>query len=105
MLPGDEACPLSAVGLVLRVVLQVQGVGVTWNFRALKYEDGTYGVHEVFYDDGEPWGCTEHSVGPVGDDLDEILDDLARMVRCLKEPVLEYSEIGDDRVTVKTEEV
>ena len=35
---------------------------MSWNYRVVRYADGTgFGLHEVFYDaDGQPWGMGEN---------------------------------------------
>ena len=65
---------------------------MTWNHRVLRYEDGTFGIHEVYYnDDGEPWGFTE-SPAAEGDNPEELIETLTRMVACIAEPVLNYED-------------
>lgn len=37
---------------------------MTWNYRVIQYDDGSFGLHEVFYDDnGKPNACTESAAG------------------------------------------
>jgi len=38
---------------------------VAWNYRIVKYRDGSgFGLHEVYYDEaGLPWGMTERPCG------------------------------------------
>jgi hypothetical protein len=67
---------------------------MTWNHRVVRYPGGMFGIHEVFYDNHEPWGCTEQPVGPVGDTLVELLEELTRMAACIEQPTLDYEKIG-----------
>ena len=67
---------------------------MTWNHRVLRYEDGTLGIHEVFYEDGEPTMCTMEAVGAQGDTLEELLEELHRMSGCVTLPILDYEDIG-----------
>lgn len=66
-----------------------------WNYRIVKYKDGSgFGLHEVFYDkDGEPWAMTENPASFVCDN-DEgpngINQSLSRArVDALKRPVFD----------------
>ena len=65
---------------------------MTWNHRVLRYEDGTLGIHEVYYDAGEPWSCTESPAAAEGDSAEELIETLTRMVACIAEPVLNYED-------------
>lgn len=67
---------------------------MTWNHRVLRYEDGTLGIHEVFYEDGEPWACTEEEVGVVGDNKLELVEVLLQFVKAIEQPILDYDSIG-----------
>lgn len=61
---------------------------MTWNYRVLRYADGEFGIHEVYYDEtGKPTSCTLDAVGVVGEDVAGVLE---MMTRALKEPVLEW---------------
>ena len=67
---------------------------MTWDYRIVRHDDGMLGVHEVYYKDDRVWGCTEKTVGPLGDNLEELLDELQRMVDCIDLPILDYDSIG-----------
>ncbi len=68
---------------------------MTWNYRAIRYADGTVGLHEVYYDAaGVPEGWTEGACGFVGDDVDELRRVLVRALLDLGRPVLD--DIPDD---------
>ena len=46
---------------------------MSWNYRVIKYAEGGYGLHEVYYDsDGEPLSMTEEPAGFVGDSVEEL---------------------------------
>ena len=65
---------------------------MTWNHRVLLEDDGTLGIHEVYYgDDGEPFACTEEPF-VVGDTKEELIEELTRMVACIAKPILEYED-------------
>jgi hypothetical protein len=75
---------------------------VKWNYRVVKKtnvsSDGNYvgfGIHEVYYDDdGVPTSCTEDTVEPWGESLEELERDVAAYVAALKKPALIFEEIG-----------
>lgn len=63
----------------------------TWSYRVLRYDDGSLGLHEVYYDvAGRAVTCTEDTVDVVGDDLVELRAELEMMLRALDEPIMEY---------------
>jgi len=74
---------------------------VTWNYRVVKktntgYDnlEEYYGIHEVYYsEEGVPEMVTVEPVGPAGDTLEELKQDLAYMLEALKKPVLDYEDI------------
>ena len=68
---------------------------MTWNYRVLRYSDGTLGIHEVFYEGGKAWGCTESPVGVVGDDESELRGELLNMLYSTAQPILDYDSIGE----------
>ncbi len=48
---------------------------MSWNYRLVRHVDGTYGVHEVYYDnDGTPNGMSMDSVRLGSFDYDEVYD-------------------------------
>jgi hypothetical protein len=72
-----------------------------WNHRVFrkKHPSGdVLGIHECFYDeDGKVNGWTLDAIAPQGDNLDELRVELERMLKCLDEPILDYSdEVGGD---------
>ncbi len=68
-----------------------------WNNRILRHPDGSYGLHEVFYnDEGKPSACTEESL--IGQyesvtELRKILDLMLKDVRS-NNPVLKWDDFG-----------
>ena len=70
---------------------------MTWNYRIVRKDttDGEYyGVHEVYYDsDGNTEKATVDPIGPAGDTLKELRQDLAYMLAALRLPVLNYEDI------------
>lgn len=72
----------------------------TWNYRVLvrtdeKTKEKIYAIHEVYYDGvGHPDRCTENSVAPVGESLEELKEIVMKMyLRALQEPVLLYDSL------------
>jgi len=68
-----------------------------WNHRVYRHThtngDTTYGIHEAYYDspDEEPPGSyTAEPVEVVGDSIEDLREELQRMLRCLERPVLDY---------------
>ena len=71
----------------------------TWNHRVMRSEsDGetSYGVHEVYYDDdGSITFWTLNPVAAVGDTVDDLQEELLRMLAaCAKNPL--DVETGDE---------
>lgn len=67
---------------------------MTWNYRVIRYEQGGYGLHEVYYDEaGEPNGMTVTPVGFVADEdggVAELTQSLETALRDAKErPILD----------------
>lgn len=79
---------------------------MTWNFRVVRESTGGlqwHSIREVYYDRrGEVDGWTEEPVAPLGESLDELRADLARMAEALNRPTLEETksvglrEVSDD---------
>jgi len=74
-----------------------------WNYRVVKKTnvstDGDsyteFGIHEVYYnDDDVPTSCTEETVEPRGETLEELERDMKRYAESLQKPVLLFEEIG-----------
>jgi len=65
----------------------------TWNYRILRYPEGDYGLHEVYYTDDVPDSWT---VGPKsfhGDEPEDIIKALElALADAKKRPVLQISE-------------
>lgn len=69
---------------------------MAWNYRVLQYDDGTYGVHEVYYNDaGNITAHTERSFCS-GDTLDEISNSIDLMKLSLEKDVLHVDTIKFD---------
>lgn len=70
-----------------------------WNYRVI-LKDGQYAIHEVFYNDQEePEACTVDSIGPVGDTLAELVEDMEHYARALERPVLVYEDFSEKVIT------
>lgn len=72
----------------------------TWNYRIVKYADGSgFGLHEVYYDgDGQPWGMTDEPASFVCD-IDEGPNGvkqslLTARVDAIRRPIFNEPEAG-----------
>lgn len=69
-----------------------------WNYRVVRRQgpDGpVFGIHEVYYNgEDEPRSCTKKPVGPMSDDVEELMKEIDRMKQALDKPVLDYEEFG-----------
>lgn len=74
---------------------------MTWNFRVVREStEGFpwYSIREVYYDrHGKVGDWTEKPVAPLGESLDELRADLARMAEALNHPTLEETKSVDLR--------
>jgi hypothetical protein len=63
----------------------------SWNYRIIrrKYETGEIGyeIHEVYYDEGKPWGWTENAKAPYGETPEDLIWCLERMLVDAKKSV------------------
>lgn len=65
-----------------------------WNYRIMRHTDAFgrqfFAIHEAYYNDhGEVGAWTEEAVGAYGETLEELRDDLEKMIRALDYPVIE----------------
>jgi hypothetical protein len=72
---------------------------ISWNYRIVKRRDGSFGLHEVFYDSaGEPWSMTANPARfecMADDDPAELAGALELALRDAREhPVFEEPEPG-----------
>ena len=68
-----------------------------WNHRIMKRTDiygcPYYTIHEVYYGkDNQPDTWTEQPVYPVGNTIEELRDDLERMLEAFAKPPVDYPE-------------
>lgn len=67
---------------------------MSWNYRVIKRkfaDEYRYAIHEAYYDDdGEIWSITKEPVEPQGETEKELADDVARYIKSLVRPVLDY---------------
>lgn len=77
----------------------------TWNYRVIRHEDGSLGIHEVHYENGVPHSMTADPTGAmsvpdnVGDaTIDGLRDVLYSMRRALGEPILHAKDFHVVRV-------
>jgi hypothetical protein len=72
---------------------------MTWGYRVVEIDTNVHGayvgIYEVYYDEaGKPISRTENPVGPMGDDLHDLVADFRAMSMALDKPILRDSEIG-----------
>jgi hypothetical protein len=61
----------------------------TWNHR-VRLRNGWFEIVEAYYDDaGKLEGQTVDAIAPGGETVDELRDELNRMLRALDEPVID----------------
>lgn len=58
----------------------------------MKYKDGTLGIHEVYYENGEINGFTLDAVGCHGDDLEDLKLGLELKLKAFDAPILDYED-------------
>ena len=63
-------------------------VDATWNYRLFKEDENNLAIHEVYYHKGEPSLYTENPVAPFGESVDEIKEDLEKMLLSFNKPIL-----------------
>jgi len=70
----------------------------TWNYRVMRtgeptdFGDGQYGIYEVHYKDGKAESYSVEPIEPYGETLDELRDDLKRMLMALERPLFDYEK-------------
>lgn len=62
-----------------------------WNYRIVMKND-SYGIHEVFYENGVPFGISEDPITPYGADLEELEENFESMQAALKKDILDYDD-------------
>lgn len=68
-------------------------IPMSWNYRIVMKDEGygsSYGIHEVFYENGVPYGISENPVAPFGEDLEELETSFELMREALKKNILDY---------------
>jgi len=74
---------------------------MVWNHRIVKRvyhhasgDETTYQIHEVYYDEigSEPTNITLDPIAPLGETVEELKEELNRMLRALEHPVLNYED-------------
>ena len=67
-----------------------------WNHRVMKHEkadgdDDWYQIHEVYYDSKrEPDSWTKEGIKPGGNTLEDLRDELIRMLEATEKEILDY---------------
>ena len=65
---------------------------MSWDYRVLRYDDGSFGIHEVYYYDGEPKQCTFDAVSIVWEEDEDPLWQMRQMQQALEKPILNYED-------------
>ena len=67
---------------------------MSWNFRVVSNSFGpgntTFGIHEVYYEDGEPHMVTVKPIKLSADTVEELRAELELIQDAFTQPVLEY---------------
>jgi len=62
-------------------------------FKSGSYSKTMFSIHEVYYEDGVAFSCTQESVGSCGDNLEELKEDIESFKQALDKPVLDYETL------------
>lgn len=66
--------------------------GSYWNYRLYREQSGDTAeitIREVYYDaSGRPSGVTERGVGPMGESIEELREDIAKMMAAFDFPIV-----------------
>lgn len=64
-----------------------------WGYRVVVHPDGSFFLHETYYDDREGiLGIARAPARPCGDTVTEVRDGMSQMLEGLGEPALRYSD-------------
>lgn len=55
-----------------------------WNYRIMKHKDGTYGLHEVTYKNGEPVLWSENPITGHYEELDDLVGSFEMMLNDIR---------------------
>lgn len=69
----------------------------TWNHRVVKHVDGTFGIHEAHYNNGELTSITENTVAPFGDDYSELGRDYTTFSTAFNRPVIDEAKFLEEK--------
>lgn len=71
---------------------------MSWNYRIICSEDGSFfDIHEVYYDGlGKPHAWSENSIGAYGETLEELRADFKMLEGAFAKPVLRMVREGDE---------
>ena len=71
---------------------------MTWNYRIVRYKDGSgFGLHEIYYDkDGKAYGMTEGAARFYGDRPEEITESLLMAIKDAGEQLIDEPEMERD---------
>lgn len=63
---------------------------MSWNFRIIKNINGSFGIHEVYYDDQGNVNCwSENCISPYGESFAELFSDMNKIRQAFFKPSLE----------------
>lgn len=76
------------------------GARVTWNHRVIRHLKDDPGltylaIHEVYYTDNIPDSITDEPIKIIGDDIEDIKQELKMILKCLEHPILDFESFGN----------
>jgi len=81
---------------------------MSWNHRVIRHVtdegDEWFGIHEVYYDDGEPHSCTKEHISPCQEDIPALKWELEKMLQAIDKPVIDYQHFLDIEVANEADE-
>jgi hypothetical protein len=72
---------------------------MTWNYRIIRYTNGGFVLHDVYYEDDKPISMGKQPSWFAADSVEELQEDLRLALRDATErPILDESEINSGAV-------
>lgn len=74
-----------------------------WNYRIMKHKDGTYGLHEVTYKNGEPVLWSENPIAGYYEELGDLIRAFEMMLSDIQKDTSERSILDEKALMDKFE--